>query len=586
MHRFSNYRLLGLVGQGQFGQVYCAIHRRTGQLMALKHLNRDRLTTNRFLRELRFLLSLEHPHIVSCYALEQSSTGRQLVLDYCEGGTLRSIMEQEVQLTLTEILTLMTEMLAALAHAHGQGIVHCDIKPENLLLSLTPDGWQAKVSDFGIARLSQELRGEFTGATGSPAYMAPERFYHQYAATSDLYAVGIVLYELLMGERPFSGSHAQLMVAHLNQAVQIPDTLPHGLQLLLQQSLEKLMARRFHSASEMTAAIVSLRETLTAEELQECFPKPIVSVPVSHFCAQTMIPLAGPCETLGVRGLISAQPSKVLASVGNTVYSWSLAEAETECNPLPNQQWQLEDPIQQLVDTAGGEIAVTDKKLYRLSDQAAPQPLATFTNPIRISAGRNRWIVAQSTVTTERFWLVDSLWVVPKTPHAFSANPSEGNLQGLLLDNRHFLVASVIGQKTCLQVMTRWGRQLGQLTLQIPLHHLYPSQEPYQFLAQGGTHKQDLLVIHLKPFRVMRCRLNIVALWLGELIIGFVGISATGQLRIVNFQGQLIGQIDHLPAPTAIAFHPPYHLWLATNQGDVPQLHCIDIRKLELDIIF
>ena len=86
----SKYRLLGLVGQGQFGRVFCASHRKTGRLVALKELDHQRFPTHKFLRELRFLLSLQHANIVTCHALEHTRRGRYLVMDYCEGGMLRS----------------------------------------------------------------------------------------------------------------------------------------------------------------------------------------------------------------------------------------------------------------------------------------------------------------------------------------------------------------------------------------------------------------------------------------------------------------------------------------------------------------
>lgn len=583
--RSSNYRLLGLVGQGQFGQVYCAIHRKTGRLVALKHLNRDRLPTNRFLRELRFLLSLEHPHIVNCHALEQSTTGRQLVLDYCEGGTLRSIMEQETQLTLAEILTLVIQILQALEHAHSQQVVHCDIKPENIVLILTPDGWQAKVSDFGIARLSQEYISDQTGGTGSPAYMAPERFYHQHAAASDLYAVGIILFELLVGDRPFAGNHTQLMVAHLNHAVRIPDTLPPSIQSLLQTSLEKLVGRRFRSAAAMKTAVLSACQTLPPSELQARFPKPVVAVYVSSFTPQIDMPLAAPCQALEIEAGGEASPPQLFAAMGSTVSSWSLATNLASVSPSATRQWQLDGVVRQLFNTSNGVIATTDQTLYCLTDQGS-QPIATFPDPIDVAPGHHRWMMVQAITIPNRFWLVDSQAKLPTSPRSFTVDQPEGTVQSLFLDNRHVVLADVTEQLTHLHVVTRWGKPLGQLNLKTPVHQLVSSCGAYQFLALAGSHRSDLLVIQLKPFRVMRCRLDIEAVWLGELVVGFVGISQAGQLRIVNFQGQLIGHLDHLPRPSAIAFQPPYHLWLATSQGRSPRLHYIDIRKLDLDIIF
>lgn len=251
----SKYRLLGLVGQGQFGRVYCAVHRKTGKLVALKDLDRQRFPTHKFLRELRFLLSLQHPNIVTCQALEQTPTGRYLVMDYCEGGTLRNLMTEDQHLQVSQSLKLVADILAGLEHAHQQGIVHCDIKPENILLNVSPGGWTARISDFGIARLCQESNHSELGNTGSPAYMAPERFYGQHSPTSDLYSVGILLFELFAGHRPFSGTPSDLMSAHLNCPVQLPDSIPAVWQPFVLKSLQKLSARRFRSAGEMLAAL-------------------------------------------------------------------------------------------------------------------------------------------------------------------------------------------------------------------------------------------------------------------------------------------------------------------------------------------
>ncbi len=192
-------------------------------------------------------------------------------MEYCEGGTLRYLIEQQNSLRLQEALNLIIGILDGLDYAHQRGIIHCDIKPENILLTLKSQGWEPKLSDFGIARrlplegkLSHSERpSTFTG--GSPAYMAPERFYGIYSPRSDVYAVGIVLFELLAGDRPFHGLPGELMSAHLNQRLQIPTEIPEALQTIIQKSLEKLPARRYKTAAEMAEA---LRKALVNPQIQ------------------------------------------------------------------------------------------------------------------------------------------------------------------------------------------------------------------------------------------------------------------------------------------------------------------------------
>lgn len=267
----SRYHILGLIGQGQFGKVYCASDRRTGQLVALKELTHQRAPTNQFLQELWFIISLQHPNIAACLALEHIQNGRYLVMDYCEGGTLRHLLEQRHSLRLQESLQLIIGVLKGLHYAHQRGIIHCDIKPENILLTLKPQGWHSKLSDFGIARhlpnsgslSSAQKPSMFTG--GSPAYMAPERFYGLYSPQSDLYAMGVVLFEILTGDRPFHGLPGELMWAQLNQRLQVPDFVSEALQVVLQKALEKLPARRYSTALEMAEA---LQQALVHPQIQ------------------------------------------------------------------------------------------------------------------------------------------------------------------------------------------------------------------------------------------------------------------------------------------------------------------------------
>jgi len=580
----TKYKSLGLVGQGQFGQVYCAIHRKTGRLVALKNLNRDRFATHQFLRELRFLLSLDHPHIANCLALDQSGNGRQLVLDYCEGGTLRDVMEQGVQLTLAEILQLLTEVLSALEHAQHKNIVHCDIKPENILLTLSPDGWRAKVSDFGIARLSQEFQQNHTGATGSPAYMAPERFYFQSSAASDLYAVGIILYELLLGDRPFSGNYNQLMVCHLNHAIALPTALPPGIQAILKKSTEKLTPRRFRSAADMQAALIAVRKTLTTEELRDRYPKPVPPSPSGRWRSPSPLKLPASCQAIAL--LDSDQPTpKLLTTGGQMLHVWSLSNTGQIDEAVAPQIWQFDAPITQLSSTIKGVLVNTGRQLYHLTAAGRSQ-LAEFDRPIVIMPGSQRWAFLQALDPPPQLWLMDTWQRVTPRPQSLPALEQSPGGQGVALDDRHYVTATVDGVQSTFHIMTRKGLKLGKLGIQVPIHQLFGSSQSAHFLAVAGTQKSDFLVVKLQPYRIMRCRLDITIHWLGELVVGFAAISPSGQMRLVNDQGQIIGQVENLPSPRAIAFHPPYQIWLASEQNGSPQLHRIDIRELGLDIIF
>jgi len=402
----SHYRRLGLVGQGQFGQVYCAVHRQTGRLVALKNLEKERFPTRQFLRELRFLLSLRHPNIVTCYALEHTRTGRYLVMDYCEGGTLRNLMMDGRYLTVRYGIKLVIDILMGLEHAHARGIVHCDIKPENILLSLRADGWVAKISDFGIARLNQEYSRQHAGNTGSPAYMAPERFYGQYSPTTDLYSVGILLFELVAGRRPFSGTPAALMSAHLNQAVQFPERVPSTLRPVIQKSLQKLSARRYQSATEMLTDLLAIATAegwdLTGDTPSSLTPSPLMELealsPVCQIAGWKREPLQHMATRLALSSLPWRSPAslgangKAMPSIASPPYLFYAsgdrvaarlaqvpqAPVMRPANCIVGKSWQitrLPEPVQQLLTSAAGCFALTRNAVYRLEYHAEREDL-------------------------------------------------------------------------------------------------------------------------------------------------------------------------------------------------------------------
>jgi serine/threonine-protein kinase len=264
----SNYHNLEPIGRGQFGQVFRALDSRTGQIVALKELDSKKFPTNRFLREFNFLITLNHPNIVKCHAIEYGNKKRYLVMDYFDGGSLRSFLTKRKPLELSESLQLMCDLLKGLEYIHSKNIIHRDLKPENLLLKHEGSSWRACVSDFGIAMWiqSQESNKFSEGDTGSPAYMAPERFHGEYSFASDIYAVGIILFELVVGVRPFSGLPSQLMYAHFNEPAIIPETVSFVLRSTIAKALQKLPQKRFNSATEMLKSLELAIEVLAVEK--------------------------------------------------------------------------------------------------------------------------------------------------------------------------------------------------------------------------------------------------------------------------------------------------------------------------------
>ncbi|MGP1375333.1 MAG: serine/threonine-protein kinase [Almyronema sp.] len=591
----SQYRLLGLVGQGQFGQVYCAVHRRTGHLVALKNLNRDRLPTHKFLRELRFLLSLKHPNIAACHALVHTRTGRQLVLDYCEGGTLRTLVESAKQLSQVEALQLMLDILSGLEQAHQQGIIHCDIKPENILLRITPGSWQALISDFGIARLNQELVVGWSN-TGSPAYMAPERFYNQYSKASDLYSVGIILYELLVGCRPFSGTPVELMKAHLNQPPHIPTDLPLALQQILAKALQKLPMRRFQGAADMQEAILSAIAAGSQQyRLNGLLPAPFAATNTAAL-PQRSTSLAFWPEPTPHR-----DPKGWILSGGTLGLQPHRLPAAAEPTHLASEMMTLPDEVQAIEPTSRGLGIVTRQQIYWLDqfqgfDQSLqPRAIASFAQPCYGAfAQSGRWFAAATPATAQqgrgRLLIAQTVSVAPKAVPAQRelTHEIERIIALVPLDNHHFaLIADSAAQaSTYFHLYTRKGTYLGQLRLRTRLQQVKRTLVPYRLIAFEYSDPPTFLIIELKPFRVLRKRVAIAPKVAIATDWGYLIADQQGQLLFWDREVELIGAVQCPNPPTALLSLSAHEVSLATWDGQKAWLHYLDLRQLDLALIF
>jgi len=260
----DRYRLESELGQGGMATVYLAQDIRHNRRVAVKVLRPELaavIGAERFLSEITTTANLQHPHILPLFDSGEADGFLFYVMPYVEGETVRDRISREKQLPVADAVRITVEVASALDYAHRHGVIHRDIKPENILLH---DG-SALVADFGIALAvsTAGTRMTETGMSlGTPHYMSPEQAMgeREITATSDVYALGCVLYEMLVGEPPFTGPTAQAIIARVVTEEPRPlsiqrKTIPDQVEAAVEQALQKLPADRFASAADFAAAL-------------------------------------------------------------------------------------------------------------------------------------------------------------------------------------------------------------------------------------------------------------------------------------------------------------------------------------------
>jgi tetratricopeptide (TPR) repeat protein len=256
------------LGRGGMATVYLAHDRKHGRALAIKVLRpelAEALGAERFLREIQIAANLTHPHILPLHDSGDADGLLYYVMPYVAGESLRALIEREKQLPIEEAVRVTGQVLSALTHAHSRGIIHRDIKPENILLA---DG-EAVVADFGIARAIGAAReGRITQAgtsLGTPGYMSPEQVVGDadLDARSDVYAVGCMLYEMLVGEPPFTGPMEMVVELQLTGKPTPPSarrsTVTPELDAVIAKALQKTPADRFATAAQFGEALERVR---------------------------------------------------------------------------------------------------------------------------------------------------------------------------------------------------------------------------------------------------------------------------------------------------------------------------------------
>ncbi len=265
-NKLGPYELLEEIGRGGMATVYRAFQPNVDRFVAVKVIHRsvasDSKSLDRFTREARLIAKLEHPHILPVYDYNGANDPPYIVMRYLPTGTLKDILERG-QLPFHEVAFLMGQIASALDYAHRQGVIHRDIKPSNIMVD--SDG-NAFLTDFGIARIVEAAGEGLTGtgmAIGTPGYMAPEQglgvpIDHR----ADIYALGVMLFEMLTGKVPFSAETPMAVILkHINDPVPqialVNPKLPPEVNHVVQRAMAKRPEDRYETASEMARALTA-----------------------------------------------------------------------------------------------------------------------------------------------------------------------------------------------------------------------------------------------------------------------------------------------------------------------------------------
>jgi serine/threonine protein kinase len=329
--QFGHYRLAHLLGLGGFAEVYLGKHIFLETQAAIKVLHTQLAPSDieQFHLEAKWIAHLEHPHIVRVLDFGVGGTIPFLAMSYAPGGTLRQRHPKGTRLSLPLIVQYVKQITTALQYAHEQKFIHRDVKPENMLLGLHNE---VLLSDFGIATVAHSTSSQSVqAALGTLAYMAPEQLQEHARPASDQYALGVVVYEWLCGDRPFDGTFSEVVAKHLTmpppRLLERVPTIPPAVEEVIMIALSKDYKQRFSCVQAFARALEHASQTAPlGRSMQEVKPTPSsaestgrvtpANLPVSSSPSresavpdtlkQTQPDLSRRTLTLGLAGLVAA----------------------------------------------------------------------------------------------------------------------------------------------------------------------------------------------------------------------------------------------------------------------------------------
>ncbi len=384
--RLGNYRVIRLLGKGGFGDVYLGEHIHLNTQVAIKVLQTRLVGSNleQFRVEAQTIARLVHPHIVRIFDFGVEDDSPFLVMDYAPNGILRQRHPKGIPVPAKSIVAYVKQVAAALQYAHDRKLIHRDIKPENMLLGLNGD---VLLSDFGLVLIAQSTGSQTTKeVAGTIPYMAPEQINGKPRPASDQYALGIVIYEWLSGERPFNGSFVEIATQHL----MIPPAALYGRVAGVSPAMEEVVFTAL--AKDPQQRYASVQDLAIA--LEQACEQTQAPLPVSPFPMTSSDQSSQPTYVV-------APPGQALQSIFVVSPSSQLSESTYVVTP-PNQQVLLDSTItppqqpaqQEKISTSSNPLSRSTKLVTRAGrtreepsvDQSTPQKVDN-SQPMSLDRG-------------------------------------------------------------------------------------------------------------------------------------------------------------------------------------------------------